>query len=97
VTISTVGYGDRYPVTNEGRVIGAMIIVVGVGIFGTFTGYLANFFLSPRKRKPADEAAEPLDRLRALLAMPGATLSDVDHLLALQRDAPPGGDEQPVS
>ena len=32
VTISTVGYGDRYPVTNEGRVIGSLIIVVGVGL-----------------------------------------------------------------
>ena len=50
VTISTVGYGDQYPVTNAGRVMGSFIIVVGVGIFGTFTGYLANLFLSPRKR-----------------------------------------------
>ena len=49
VTISTVGYGDQFPVTNAGRVMGAFIIVVGVGIFGTFTGYLANLFLAPRK------------------------------------------------
>ena len=49
VTISTVGYGDRYPVTNEGRVFGSLIIVVGVGIFGTFTGYLANLFLAPQE------------------------------------------------
>jgi len=49
VTISTVGYGDRFPVTDTGRLMGALIIVVGVGIFGTFTGYLANFFLSPSK------------------------------------------------
>ncbi len=47
VTISTVGYGDQFPVTNAGREVGALIIVVGVGIFGTFTGYLANFFLAP--------------------------------------------------
>src|SRR3954471_19678602 len=41
-TISTVGYGDRYPVTNDGRLAGTLIIIVDVGIFGTFTGYLAN-------------------------------------------------------
>lgn len=48
-TISTVGYGDKYPVTNAGRLVGSAIIVVGVGIFGTFTGYLANFFLTPSR------------------------------------------------
>ena len=31
VTISTVGYGDRYPVTNGGRFFGAVIIIIGVG------------------------------------------------------------------
>lgn len=53
VTISTVGYGDRFPTTNAGRLLGSLIIVVGVGIFGTFTGYLANLFLSPQKAEPA--------------------------------------------
>jgi len=59
VTISTVGYGDQYPVTNAGRLVGAVIIVVGVGIFGTFTGYLANLFLSPRRTAGEYEAADP--------------------------------------
>ena len=57
VTISTVGYGDQFPVTNAGRLAGAVIIVVGVGIFGTFTGYLANLFLSPRKDDVVEEPA----------------------------------------
>jgi voltage-gated potassium channel len=58
VTISTVGYGDRYPTTGTGRIIGALIILVGVGIFGTFTGFLANFFLSPAKKEEEDAAPE---------------------------------------
>jgi voltage-gated potassium channel len=49
VTISTVGYGDQFPVTEPGRLVGAMIIVVGVGVFGTLTGFLANAFLAPAK------------------------------------------------
>src|SRR4029079_526638 len=53
VTISTVGYGDRYPVTNEGRIVGSLIIIIGVGIFGTFTGYLANLFLTPSRKQAA--------------------------------------------
>ncbi len=67
VTISTVGYGDRFPVTNAGRFLGAFIIVIGVGIFGTFTGYLANFFLSPSKKADAAEAPPGDDDVRARL------------------------------
>ncbi len=59
VTISTVGYGDQYPVTDAGRLWGSVIIIVGVGIFGTFTGYLANLFLSPRKEDKAISDASP--------------------------------------
>ncbi len=60
VTISTVGYGDQYPVTNEGRMLGSGIIVIGVGIFGTFTGYLANLFLAPKRplRHPGEAQAD---------------------------------------
>ena len=56
VTISTVGYGDRFPTTGWGRIVGTITILIGVGIFGTFTGFLANFFLSPAK-KEEDEPA----------------------------------------
>lgn len=63
VTISTVGYGDQFPVTNAGRLIGTLVIVVGVGIFGTFTGYLANLFLGPAKAaEPEDEATDAAGR-----------------------------------
>ena len=37
--------------TNNGRIVGSLIIVIGVGIFGTFTGYLANLFLTPAKER----------------------------------------------
>ena len=57
VTISTVGYGDQYPVTDAGRVLGVLIIIVGVGIFGTFTGYLANLFLGPSDAAASDSPA----------------------------------------
>ncbi|MEX1296435.1 MAG: ion transporter [Candidatus Limnocylindrales bacterium] len=56
VTMSTVGYGDQFPVTQVGRLIGAFIIVVGVGVFGTLTGFLANVFLSPSDETVEDEA-----------------------------------------
>lgn len=66
VTMATVGYGDQYPVTTAGRVLGSLVIIVGVGIFGTLTGYLANFFLAPRKSKPVSEQPSIQDQLQAL-------------------------------
>ncbi len=45
VTIATVGYGDKYPVTNAGRIVGIIVMTVGVGLFGVVTGFLANKFL----------------------------------------------------
>lgn len=53
VTITTVGYGDQYPVSNVGRVLGIVIMTVGVGLFGTITAFLANIFVAPND----DEAA----------------------------------------
>jgi len=46
VTITTVGYGDQYPVTSWGRFIGVLVLTGGVALFGTLTGYLANLFLN---------------------------------------------------
>ena len=51
VTMSTVGYGDRYPVTAGGRMVGVLVMIAGVGLFGVFTGFLANTFLTPRHKK----------------------------------------------
>ena len=63
VTITTVGYGDRYPVTQTGRIMGLIIMTAGVGLFGTLTGYLANTFLAPPRkmtlRNPSIIAATP--------------------------------------
>ena len=49
VTITTVGYGDKFPVTTEGRIIAAVLMTVGVGLFGTFTAFLASWFVEQTK------------------------------------------------
>ena len=89
VTISTVGYGDRYPVTNQGRLLGSLIIIVGVGIFGTFTGYLANLFLSPAKKPEPAEADTPsstarLKRIKELMAQQQTEIDEIERLLTEQ-------------
>lgn len=51
VTVTTVGYGDKYPVTPEGRIIAVALMITGIGLFGAFTAILAGFILSPEREK----------------------------------------------
>src|SRR5260221_7048857 len=69
-TITTVGYGDRYPVSSEGRLVGALLMTAGVGLFGTFSGFIASWFLAPSRRQQESEMAalrRELAEMRTLL------------------------------
>jgi voltage-gated potassium channel len=63
-TLTTVGYGDRYPVTTEGRVIAAGLMAAGVGLVGVLSGLLASWFMEPVRT--AEQRQEDLGELRAL-------------------------------
>ena len=49
VTMTTVGYGDRYPVTTGGRIVAAILMICGIGLFASFTGFLASWFVQGDK------------------------------------------------
>ncbi|MFV3350658.1 MULTISPECIES: potassium channel family protein [Aeromonas] len=49
VTLSTVGYGDLVPKTEEGRFVASLLILFGVGLFGAISGFMASLFLQPNK------------------------------------------------
>jgi voltage-gated potassium channel len=58
VTITTVGYGDRFPVTNAGRLVGLLVMATGVGIFATFAGFLSNKLLAPAIKDEEEKSPE---------------------------------------
>lgn len=69
-TITTVGYGEFYPVTAEGRVIAAILMTAGVGLFGAFSAALAAWFLIPENEATDAEIAamrEELQKVRETL------------------------------
>ncbi len=60
VTITTVGYGDRFPVTLLGRLTGFSVMIAGVGIIGALASILASLLVSPTAaEEDADEDPAP--------------------------------------
>ncbi|BAU32770.1 potassium channel family protein [Microcella alkaliphila] len=55
VTITTVGYGDLYPVTGTGRVIASGLMIAGIALVGSVTATLASWFVE--RIKDADDQA----------------------------------------
>ena len=63
VTITTVGYGDRFPVTTTGRLVGILVMTTGVGIFATFAGFISNKLLTPQEKdEKKDDDTVPFEK-----------------------------------
>ena len=70
VTITTVGYGDKYPVTTEGRFVATILMIAGVGLFGTFSGYVAAWFIGPsvfKRESEIDNLDKRIEEIKELL------------------------------
>jgi voltage-gated potassium channel len=64
-TVTTVGYGDRYPTTGEGRLVALVLMILGLGLFSVITGRVAAFFLSSDEGQ--SEVNSRLERIEQLL------------------------------
>jgi voltage-gated potassium channel len=54
-TVTTVGYGDRYPVTTQGRLIAVALMVVGIGLVGAVTASVAAWMVRQVELRADDE------------------------------------------
>jgi voltage-gated potassium channel len=78
VTVATVGYGDRFPVTPGGRLIGGALMVVGVGLFGVLSSFLASKFINQQQAGEI-ELKQEVAGLRAQMAAMQQSMNELTH------------------
>jgi voltage-gated potassium channel len=101
-TITTVGYGDCYPVSTEGRFVAVVLMCAGVGLFGTFSGFLAAWFIgsgsiASASGKEGELAALQREVVELRRLLEGMAATAPDHLPKTmegqdtrERASPPG-------
>ncbi len=81
VTVTTVGYGDRYPVTEGGRVVAAILMLVGIGLIGVLTATVASVFVKEHTDANREEFKKGHADLGQQLSVISDRLGDVEGRL----------------
>jgi voltage-gated potassium channel len=84
VTVTTVGYGDKFPLSLEGRIVACILMAVGVGLFGTFTGFIASLFVEPELTQDESAYERVLREIRSLDAKLSSLEAKLDDLKILR-------------
>ncbi len=69
VTVTTVGYGDAYPVTAAGRAVAVVLMLVGIGLIGILTATIASYFVQEKADSEKADLNKRLDHIEELLTM----------------------------
>ncbi len=64
-TMTTVGYGDEFPETTLGRILGMALMLIGIGFLAVLTGAVAERFLATRIEEGQEEVVEEVERAEA--------------------------------
>jgi voltage-gated potassium channel len=87
VTITTVGYGDVYPITTAGRITGVVLMFSGVALLGVLAGTLASFFGFGDSEPEANGADAPATLAKGSPAQLEARLVELEDAIAAVRDS----------
>ncbi len=80
-TLTTVGYGDVVPITPLGRLVAALVMICGLGVFGLWTGILATGFAAETRRDNFLKTWESVSKVPFFAALGPSAIADVTHML----------------
>jgi voltage-gated potassium channel len=69
VTVTTVGYGDKIPMTGAGRIVATGLMLTGIGLVGALTATIASFFVQEQHSQEMAEMKVQLQEIRDLLVV----------------------------
>jgi voltage-gated potassium channel len=79
-TMSTVGYGDQYPISPSGRVVGVALMIMGVALLGTITAMLASNFNGARNKEAQENEIESISIEHQISSKLDSVLSELESL-----------------
>jgi voltage-gated potassium channel len=79
-TMATVGYGDTFPITTQGRMVGTALMIMGVALLGTITASIASNFNSAQNSKIDSDAVTSLENENKLNAKLDSVLTELESL-----------------
>jgi voltage-gated potassium channel len=81
VTVTTVGYGDKFPVSEGGRIVAVVLMLIGIGLIGVLTATVASVFVKEHTDSNKEVYRKGHADLAQQLAVITERLADVEHRL----------------
>ena len=91
-TVTTVGYGDMYPVTTQGRFLAALLMMVGIALFGSISAFVTSKIILPKEERDHEGELREIRALHKEIKELRQTLIEHNNNASKKAEVPPSTD-----